>query len=273
MDGETEQTANIISEGEPESPPCNFSVMVKSVNLDNVTKAIGHITDEFKVMVGQDQFLISVVDPAHVMMGHIILRPQFFEDFHIIDGGNVGLDTDSLKSILNLAKKTKTNPDIITLCIDIDKNKVRYQVKYHKGTIKLIDTIGMSDPRLPETPILADFEIKVSDVLDFLKRASEVSDHVIIKVKTDSVIFLAEGEENEEMEIPTGTESVHDIRGEPCESKYSLDYITNMFKAMKGATDKVKIYMNTNYPIKMVYEIANGTGTVTFLLAPRLSND
>lgn len=274
MGGTTEQTTKTISEGEPESPPCNFSVMVKSVNLDNVNKAIAHVADEFKPVISQDRCTISVVDPSHVLMGYIVLRPQFFEDFNITNSGDVGIDVNSLKSILKLAKKTKKNPDIITLDTDIDNNKIRYQVKYHKGTIRPLDTSGMSDPKLPDIPFLADFEIKVSDVLDFLTRAKEVSDHVIIEVKTDSVLFLAEGDaEKEEMEIPTGTESVHYINGTPCKTMYSLEYMTGIFKAMKGATDKVKIFLADNYPIKLIYDIADGTGTITFMLAPRLENN
>jgi proliferating cell nuclear antigen len=45
-----------------------------------------------------------------------------------------------------------------------------------------------------------------------------------------------------------------------------------MAKVVKG-TDTLTLNLGTDYPVKIEFDIANGGGHITYLLAPRIESD
>jgi proliferating cell nuclear antigen len=55
-------------------------------------------------------------------------------------------------------------------------------------------------------------------------------------------------------------------------SLFSLDYFSNMVRSVPSA-GVVALAIGQDYPAKMNFEIAEGNGEVTYLLAPRIENE
>ena len=56
-------------------------------------------------------------------------------------------------------------------------------------------------------------------------------------------------------------------------SLFALDYLSNIFKALKPCAKTATIFMGTDYPIRITTNLFNGEGEITYLLAPRIESD
>ena len=268
-------TENQVSKSEEGTAPVlsALELEVNAVDLNTVVKTLITLIDEVKLNLSNKGIIIMAVDPAHVAMVKIDLAPDFFEVYGVQEVDHIGVDVERLSSLLKMAKKTKKDPDILRFEYLPEKNKLAYSVGYNDGKIPLVDTSGMSDPKIPNLNLVAEYMVKVSDIVTFIKRAECVSDHIMIEVMADKVTFSAEGEtDSARMTLPKGSEALPELQGEPCRSLFSLEYFSNLVKAMKGATEYITMHIGNNYPMKVEYEIAEGTGKVLYLLAPRLEN-
>jgi proliferating cell nuclear antigen len=59
---------------------------------------------------------------------------------------------------------------------------------------------------------------------------------------------------------------------EKVRSLFPLDYFSNMVKAIPAGT-VVTLSIGSDYPVKLEFTMANGKGTVDYLLAPRIESD
>ena len=50
------------------------------------------------------------------------------------------------------------------------------------------------------------------------------------------------------------------------------DYLANIIKAIPAGT-KVNIELDKDYPVKLVFALAEGAATVDYLLAPRIESE
>ncbi|MHC1635643.1 MAG: DNA polymerase sliding clamp, partial [Candidatus Methanospirareceae archaeon] len=55
-------------------------------------------------------------------------------------------------------------------------------------------------------------------------------------------------------------------------SLYSLDYVSAMSKGMSKASN-VTINLGKDYPMQLEFEVADGMGKITYLLAPRVESE
>jgi proliferating cell nuclear antigen len=253
----TTETIGNVSEERIEK---EFGIEIDPQDLKAIFKGIEKIADEIKVNLSPKGIEIRAVDPAHVTIRQITIDESAFQ-FLIVEGvDNIGLSMDDIKGVLKLAKKG----DIIRL--DLIGGKISYTVGIQKGTISLVDTNGMSDPKLPNLELKSGFKIGVKDISDFLSRANDVSDYIKIEGTGGKVKFIAEGESNKaEMEIPG-------LEGPDFHSGYSLDYMEDIIKAVKGVSKEISVKLGSDYPIKIEWEGCQGKGKFVALLAPRLEN-
>jgi proliferating cell nuclear antigen len=67
-----------------------------------------------------------------------------------------------------------------------------------------------------------------------------------------------------------------DLDGLKCESKvvskYPLDYFSNIVKVIPAGTI-VTIKLDNDYPMELLFKLAEGTADVLYLLAPRIESE
>jgi proliferating cell nuclear antigen len=53
---------------------------------------------------------------------------------------------------------------------------------------------------------------------------------------------------------------------------FPLDYFSNLIKAIPSDL-RVRIELDTDFPVRIVFALAEGNGVVRYLLAPRIEKD
>jgi len=216
--------------------------------------------------VNADGLTIRAVDPAHIAMVDLSLGKEAFEEFKA-DEAEIGLDIDKLNQFLKLAH----GPEIVDLKHDEDKRRLNIVIGDITRRMSLIDTTGMSDPKVPNLNLPATVVLKVDDLVQGIKASETVSDHIALVASPEGFEMTCEGDMDqvqwkktkkdlESLETPSSVRSL-----------FPLEYFANMLRAV-SAGNSVTMHLGNDYPVKVEFKIAGGKGEVRYLLAPRIES-
>jgi proliferating cell nuclear antigen len=244
-----------------------FEAKLKADVLKEVVDVVSTLVDEAKFNVGKDSIAVKAVDPAHVAMVDLSLERGAFDAFKA-DDAELGIDMDKMKEVLRLAKAG----DAIALSHDEDKNRLVVTVGNTTRRMSLVDTAGMSDPKVPSLNLPAKVTVRTEELRQAIRASESVSDHIALKASPEGFEVLSEGDtDNVSHMVPK--DLLEEIQAkEPVRSLFPLDYFSNMIKAINSA-QTVTLYLGTDYPVKMEFKIAGGKGEVRYLLAPRIESE
>lgn len=243
-----------------------FEGKVKADVLKEVVDVVSTLVDEAKFNVGKDAITVKAVDPAHVAMVDLTLDRSTFEVYKA-DEGELGIDMDKMKEILRLAKGGET----ISVSHDENKNRLVVTVGNTTRRMALVDTAGMSDPKVPSLNLPAKVIVRTDELRQAIRASESISDHIALKASPDGFEIASEGDtDNVSHVVPKDLLEELQCK-EPVRSLFPLDYFSNMVKAISSAPN-VTLYLGSDYPVKMEFKIAGGKGDVKFLLAPRIES-
>jgi proliferating cell nuclear antigen len=244
-----------------------FEGKVKADVLKEVVDVVSTLVDEAKFNVGKDAITVKAVDPAHVAMVDLTLDRSAFETYKA-DEGELGVDMDKMKEILRLAKGGET----ISMAHDENKNRLVVTVGNTTRRMALVDTAGMSDPKVPSLNLPAKLVVRTDELRQAIRASESISDHIALKVSPEGFEIVSEGDtDNVSHVVPKDLLEELQVK-EPVRSLFPLDYFSNMVKAISSA-QTVTLYLGSDYPVKMEFKIAGGKGEVKYLLAPRIESD
>jgi proliferating cell nuclear antigen len=244
-----------------------FQAKVKSETLKGLVDVVSTLVDEAKFNVNSKGVALKAVDPAHVAMIDLKLEQSAFEEFEA-DDTELGIDLDKIKEVLRLSRAG----DIISLVQDEDKNRLVVSVGNVTRRMNLVDTTGMSDPKVPNLNLPAKVAITAEELQKGIKAAESISDHIALTVTPEGFEMVSEGDtDSVSLKLPkdllVSLECKDNVR-----SLFPLDYFSNMVRAISVGT-VVSMHLGNDYPVKMEFVIADGKGTVSYLLAPRIESD
>jgi proliferating cell nuclear antigen len=243
-----------------------FDAKIKADTLREVVGVVSTLVEEVKLNIDADGLSMKAVDPAHVAMVDLTLNAGAFEDLNA-DKCELGLDIDKLKEVLRLAKVG----DILTLKHDEDKNRLIITVENITRRMSLVDTTGMSDPKVPNLNLSAKVKLKTTELGQGIRASESVSDHIALFANPEGFELKSEGDtDSVELKLPKDLLEEMEV-SEPVKSLFSLEYFSNMIKSV-GSAEFVTMYLGNNYPIRIEFDIAGGEGHTIYLLAPRLEN-
>ena len=268
-----------------------------SLNVDVLKQFCHEVSahvDEARITFSvTDGLRAKVVDPAHIAMVETGIALEVMEQFHFYPQGldigdngeiaEIGIDMDKLESYL---KSLKLKDEILKLTVDWSKSAIgQLFVDSPTGrrVMSLIDTTGMSDPKIPTLNLPV--EIEVEDPKAFrglLRQAESISDHIAISYdgETNAVwldcegdqdklhaqvigtVLRADGRSDRQTNLETGdSELVHVL---DCRSLFPLEYFKDFARAIPQG---FKLHFGHDYPLKLTY------GRTTYLLAPRIETE
>ncbi len=240
---------------------------MKADVLKEVVDVVSTLVDEAKFNVGKDSITVKAVDPAHVAMVDLSLDRGAF-DAYKADDAELGIDMDKMKEVLRLAKSS----DSIALSHDEDKNRLVVTVGNTTRRMSLVDTAGMSDPKVPSLNLPAKIVVRTEELRQAIRASESVSDHIALKASPEGFEVVSEGD-TDTVSHMVPKDLLEEIQvKEPVRSLFPLDYFSNMIKAINSAPN-VTLYLGTDYPVKMEFKIAGGKGEVRYLLAPRIESE
>ncbi len=276
---ETEPEAE-IEEPEPQEPPKppriprRFEFAVKASSLKAFLAHLEHLVDEAKVHATRDGWHVLAVDPAHVAMVDLILT-DLLDAFERVRGTNAlrpveedvafGIDLTKMKEVLRLAKKDDTVRVIVDLPDAEDKDRITVEIGRTTRTMAAIDTADIADPKVPALNLPAKLTVAAEDLLEAVKAAESISDHVRLTATRDGLNVTAEGDVDKvSLNIAVEVEYIQGEEGKAT-SLFPLDYFSAFVKAAKAGP--LVLRLGTDYPVRVDWD---GATKGTYLLAPRI---
>ncbi len=244
-----------------------FEAKLKAEVLKEIVDVVSTLVDEAKFNVGKDSVTVKAVDPAHVAMVDLSLDRSAFDAFKA-DEGELGIDMDKMKEILRLARAG----DVISLVHDEDKNRLVVTVGNTTRRMSLVDTAGMSEPKVPSLNLPAKLSVRTDELRQAIRASESVSDHIALKASNEGFEVVSEGD-TDTVSHMVPKDMLEELQAKDAvRSLFPLDYFSNMVKAISSAPT-VTLYLGTDYPVKMEFKIAGGKGDVRYLLAPRIESE
>lgn len=244
-----------------------FKAKIKADKFREVVDVISALVDEAKFNIKSDGVSLRAVDPAHVAMLDLMIKKKAFDEYKAKEC-ELGVDIDKLKDVLKLAGPG----DFFNIEHDEDKNRLILDVGNITRRMALVDTAGMSDPKVPNLNLPAKLIVDANELRRGLRAAEAVSDHVALIASPDGFEMVSEGDtDSVNLKLPKALLKELDCK-ENQRSLFSLDYFSTMIKAI-GSAPEVTMYIGTDYPINLEFSIAEGNGQVKYLLAPRIESE
>ncbi len=243
-----------------------FDAKVKSDVLKELVDVVATLVDEAKVNAGKDGLSVKAVDPAHVAMVDLMLDRAAFESYKA-DDVELGIDMDKMKEVLKLSRAG----EVLSIAHEEDKNRLVVHVGNITRRMSLVDTAGMSDPKVPNLSLPAKIKVRTEELRQGIRASESVSDHVALIATPDGFEIVSEGDtDSANLKLPKDMLDEL-VCKEKVRSLFPLDYFANMIKAI-GSAPTVTMHMGNDYPVRMEFDIAGGKGQVKYLLAPRIES-
>jgi len=243
-----------------------FEAKVKSEVLKEAVAVISTLINEAKFRITGEGLGVMAVDGSHIAMIDLFLSAKAFEEFRA-DEMDMGINLEKLKMVLKHAK----SDEILHMKYNADRNILEFKLDAIEMTMALLDSSSMTEPKVPTLEHRAKIVV-ASTLLDRgLKAATDVADYVEFRATPEEFVVHAEGE-SDTMAMHLKKEVLDELvcEEEEVSSKYSLEYISSIVKAM--SSEALTINLSTDYPVKIEFDIASGNGHVLYMLAPRVDN-
>ncbi|QGN07758.1 DNA polymerase sliding clamp [Halorhabdus sp. CBA1104] len=246
-----------------------FNAIVSADTLRTALDSVSVLVEECKLRLEEDGLEIRAVDPANVGMVDLSLSAAAFESYET-DGGVIGVNLSRLEDIAGMAEAGQ----LVHLELDEETRKLEIAIDGLEYTLALIDPDSIrQEPDLPDLDLSADIVLEGRDVNRAVKASDMVSDHIALGVDEAEDMFYVDAEgDTDDVHFELGREELIDLTAGPARSLFSLDYLKDMNKAIPSDAE-VRMELGEEFPVKMHFDIAEGQGSVTYMLAPRVQSD
>ncbi len=243
-----------------------FQAKARAEVLKEVVNVVSTLVDEAKFTVNAGGLTLRAVDPAHIAMVDLTLGKEAFEEFKA-EETEIGIDIEKLAQFLKLARAD----DVVDMKHDEEKRRLNIVVGDITRRMSLIDTTGMSDPKVPSLNLPAKLTVKVDDLVQGIRASESVSDHIALIASPDGFEMLCEGD-MDQVDWKKGKKDLPMLEApSSVRSLFPLEYFSNMLKAVSSGNE-VTMHLGNDYPVKVEFNIAGGKGKVSYLLAPRIES-
>jgi len=246
-----------------------FNAIVSADTLRTTLDSVSVLVDECKIHLEDDGLEIRAVDPANVGMVDLELSATAFESYET-DGGVIGVNLSRLEDIAGMADSDQ----LVHLELDEETRKLHIAIDGLEYTLALIDPDSIrQEPDLPDLDLAAEIVIEGRDIDRAVTAADMVSDHIALGVDADAEQFYVDAAgDTDDVHLELGPEDLIDLTAGTAHSLFSLDYLQDMNKAIPKDAE-VRMELGEEFPVKMHFDIAEGDGQVTYMLAPRIQSD
>ncbi|MFB6069998.1 MAG: DNA polymerase sliding clamp [Halanaeroarchaeum sp.] len=246
-----------------------FKAIVSADTLRSTLDSVSVLVDECKIHLNEEGLAIRAVDPANVGMVDLELDAAAFESYEA-DGGLIGVNLSRLEDIAGMADAGQ----LVQLELDEETRKLHITIDGLEYTLALIDPDSIrQEPDLPDLDLPARVVIEGADIDRAVRAADMVSDHIALGVDDGEDLFYVDAEgDTDDVHLELGLEDLIDLEVGDAHSLFSLDYLKDMNKAIPK-DGEVAMELGEEFPVKIHFDIAEGLGTVTYMLAPRIQSD
>lgn len=262
------QEAPVIAR-DPVSTVNESSIFISSTVKDfkKYFNVFDSIVNEVRITFRDNEIFISHVDPAHVCMISERIPARSLFDYKVINGDlDICIDLEKFLSRFKGADKN----DIVTIHYSTVNDKTIFlTIGSFKYELNVLDgSIVVEAPKIPVLNLPGIFEAPVKTLYTFLVNAGKISDHMEIKINSDGLFLSAAGDVDKIDLQLTKYDLPLLVTDNTYISKYSIDYLLNVFKVLKDIyRENIRFNIGSDHPVKIT---GTGDAEITVLLAPRI---
>ena len=252
-----------------EGPPATFQATIQGGTIKTVLKTLRAIVDEARIHIDENGISMRAVDPANVAMDDLDLTAAAFESYDATPGV-IGVDLDRFADAVGMANKG----DPVQLSLDQQTRKLVIHVDGLEFTMACLNPKTIrAEPEIPDLDLPAEVTLSRNTLDRGVKAADMVSDHIRFTMDEAPEQFCIEAEgDTDDVELEIDSEDLKDVTAADAEALFSLDYMKDVVRTIPKGT-AVTMTVGTDFPVIMAYELADGNGHVTRMLAPRIRAD
>ncbi len=245
-----------------------FEAEIDAGLLKECVEAIVAVVDEGKVRISDEDLNLRAVDPSNVAMVTFQLQRDAFDVYRFSNGDGaeleMGIDFPKLGGILGIGGREQ-----VRLSVDDNVQKLNVQMGSLTYTVNLLDPSSLrKEPKVPELEFPVQVVIDTEEFRRTIRAAEKIGEHILFGVEGDEFYMEVEGE-MDKLRLGMRKEQLIHLTPGTLHSLFTLDYISAMSKGM-GHVDHITLNLGKNYPLQIEFEIADGKGKVSYLLAPRV---
>ncbi|WP_224332951.1 DNA polymerase sliding clamp [Haloprofundus halobius] len=245
-----------------------FEAVVSADTLSETLAPVGTLVDECRIHLDEDGLRISAMDPATVGVVELDLDASAFESYEA-DGGVVGVDVDRLNDVVGMADAGQ----LVHLELDEGTRQLRIRIGGLEYTLALVDPDAIrQEPDLDTLDLPATAVVEGRQFGRAITAAEMVSNHVAIGIDEsgENLYVDAEGDVDT-VRYELTSEDLVDLEVAPAHSLFSLDYLADMNRVVPSDA-AVTLELGEEFPMRLSYEFADGSGAVLYFLAPRIQS-
>lgn len=245
-----------------------FEAKIVSNRLERMVETVNVIVEEAKIHLDEDEASIRAVDPANVAMADLHVSSNAFESYEA-DSGLIGVNLSRFADIAGMFD----SDSLITLRLDEETRKLHVEGESLEYTLALIDPDSIrQEPDIPELDLPAQVVVEGGVFDRGIKASDMVSDHLRLQVNDDEEKFLIQAEgDTDDVHFEVSRDDLINLESASATSLYSLDYIKDLNKALNSDSE-ITLDLGDEFPTKMHFDILDGEGAVTYMVAPRIQS-
>lgn len=244
-------------------------IIVDAGTLEDATDAVGALVEECKIHLNEDSVDIRAVDPANVGMVDLTIDTSAFEAYNGT-GDTIGIDLDRLDQIIGMAG----SGTLLNINLNEETRKLNIEFDGLSYTLALIDPDSIrQEPDVPDLDLPGEVVVDIPQLHRGVTASDMVSDHISLSIDTEAEEFQMSAEgDTDDVNLGLEEDDLVDLVVGPADSIYSLDYLGDMVTAMPK-DGEARLELGEEFPVKFHFDLADGAGTATYMLAPRIQSD
>jgi proliferating cell nuclear antigen len=244
-----------------------FKAAINAELLKDAIASLAVIVDEVRFRIKPEGISVKAVDPANVAMVIFELGSSAFDEYNA-DESEIGIDLNKITDLLGITDKG----DTVRMELEEGNHKLLIDVGGLSYTLSLLDPSTIrAEPRIPQLELPAKVVMNGTDLRRAVKAAEKISDHMLMGVTGDTFFMEAKGD-TDQVRLEMGRDQLIDLKTGEASSLFSLDYLTDIVKPT-NKVNEVSLSLGRDFPVIIDFEIANGAGRISYLLAPRIESD
>ena len=244
-----------------------FKAAINAEILKDAIASLAVIVDEVRFRIISEGISVKAVDPANVAMVTFELGSSAFDEYSA-DESEIGIDLNKITDLLGITDKG----DTVRMELEEGNHKLLIDVGGLSYTLSLLDPSTIrAEPRVPQLELPVKVVMNGTDLRHAVKAAEKISNHILMGVSGDTFYMEAKGD-TDQVRLEMGRDQLIDLKSGEASSLFSLDNLIDIAKPT-NKVNEVSLSLGRDFPVIIDFEIANGAGRISYLLAPRIEKD